>query len=623
MMPSDRNESGTTFTLLGFSGAPEMQVLLFVIFLGVYTVTVVGNIGIIVIIKINPKLHTPMYFFLSHLSFVDFCYSSIIAPKMLVNLVLKDKTISFSRCITQFFFFSIFVVTEAFLLAAMAYDRFVAICDPLLYTITMSEKLCLVLVVGPYAWGIACSLILTCSTLQLSFHGSNIINHFFCEFSSLLSLSLSDTQINQLLVFIFSTFNAIGTLLIILLSYGFIVVNILKMRSASGRCKAFSTCASHLTAITIFYGIILFLYCVPNSKSSRHTVKVASVFYTVVIPMLNPLIYSLRNKDVKDTVNKIMSFKIGHMGEQNCTTVMEFTLLGLSDVPELRPVLFLVFLVIYGVTVLANLGMTALIQVSSQLHTPMYFFLSHLSFVDFCYSSVIIPKILANILNNDKTISFLACRIQFYLFCTCVITEVFLLAVMAYDRFVAICNPLLYMIIMSWRLQVELVSLCYLCASVCSLIHLCLAIEVQSYKSNVINHFFCDLSPLLSLACSDVTMNEMLLFIVATFNETITIVIILTSYLFILITILRMRSAEGRRKAFSTCASHLTAITIFHGTILSIYCRPTSGNIRDADKVATVFYTVVIPMLNPLIYSLRNKDVKEALRKCVSSRMYS
>ncbi|KAL2806119.1 olfactory receptor 5L1 [Daubentonia madagascariensis] len=311
------------------------------------------------------------------------------------------------------------------------------------------------------------------------------------------------------------------------------------------------------------------------------------------------------------------------MGSENCSTVTEFILRGLSDAPELRPFLLLMFLLLYGVTVLANLGMTALIHASSRLHTPMYFFLSHLSFVDFCYSSIIVPKMLANILNKDKSTSFLGCMMQLYLFCTCVVAEVFLLAVMAYDRFVAICNPLLYMVIMSQKLCVELVSCCYLCGTVCSLIHLCLALKIPSYRSNVINHFFCDLPPLLSLACSDVTVNEVLLFTVATFNEVITIMIILTSYLFILITILRMRSAEGRRKAFSTCASHLTAIVVFHGTILSIYCRPSSGNSGDADKVATVFYTVVIPMLNPLIYSLRNKDVKEAFSKVVGSKIYS
>ncbi|NP_001243388.1 olfactory receptor 5L1-like [Canis lupus baileyi] len=311
------------------------------------------------------------------------------------------------------------------------------------------------------------------------------------------------------------------------------------------------------------------------------------------------------------------------MGEENCTSVTEFILLGLADAPELRVFLFLLFLLIYGVTVLGNLGMIAVIQVSSQLHTPMYFFLSHLSFVDFCYSTIIVPKMLPNILNRDKAISFLGCMVQFYLFCTYAITEVFLLAVMAYDRFVAICNPLLYMVTMSRNLCMELVSCCYLCGTACSLIHLCLALQIPSYRSNVINHFFCDLPPLLSLACSDVTMNELLLYIVATFNELTTILIILTSYLLILITILRMRSAEGRRKAFSTCASHLTAILVFHGTILFIYCRPGSGNSMDADKVATVFYTIVIPMLNPLIYSLRNKDVKEALRKVVSSKMFS
>ncbi|KAM7085396.1 olfactory receptor 5L1-like [Molossus nigricans] len=311
------------------------------------------------------------------------------------------------------------------------------------------------------------------------------------------------------------------------------------------------------------------------------------------------------------------------MGEENCTSVTEFILLGLTDVPELRVLLFMVFLLIYGVTVWGNLGMMALIQVSSRLHTPMYFFLSHLSFVDFCYSTIIVPKMLANILNEDKTITFLGCMVQFYLFCVYAVTEVFLLAVMAYDRFVAICNPLLYTVTMSRNLCVELVSCCYLGGTVCSLIHLCLALEIPSYRSNVINHFFCDLPPLLSLACSDVTMNELLLFIVASFSEFTTIVFILTSYLFILITILRMRSAEGRRKAFSTCASHLTAIVVFHGTILFTYFQPNSDKSGDIDKVTTVFYTVVIPMLNPLIYSLRNKDVKEALRKVVSSKIFS
>ncbi|XP_028641454.1 olfactory receptor 5D16-like [Grammomys surdaster] len=299
--------SEVTFALLGFSDNPELQVPLFLLFLAIYSFSVVGNLGMIIIIKINPKLYTPMYFFLSHLSFADFCYSSIIAPKMLVNLVVEDRTISFLGCIMQFFFFCTFVVTELILFAVMAYDRFVAVCNPLLYTVVMSQRLCALLVLGSYAWGVVCSLTLTCSALNLYFRGFNTINHFFCELSSLIALSCSDSHLTQLLLFIVATFNEISTLLIILTSYLFIIVTALKMHSSSGHRKVFSTCASHMTAITIFHGTILFLYCVPNSKNSRHTVKVASLFYTVVIPMLNPLIYSLRNKDVKDTVSKIMN----------------------------------------------------------------------------------------------------------------------------------------------------------------------------------------------------------------------------------------------------------------------------------------------------------------------------
>ncbi|XP_072483758.1 olfactory receptor 5L1-like [Notamacropus eugenii] len=306
---------------------------------------------------------------------------------------------------------------------------------------------------------------------------------------------------------------------------------------------------------------------------------------------------------------------------ENCTAVTEFMLLGFSDHPELRIFLFLIFLVIYAITVLGNLGIIILIKLSHRLQTPMYFFLSHMSFVDFCYSTIIVPKMLVNIIVDEQVISFLGCTVQFYLFCTCVITEIILLAVMAYDRFVAICNPLLYITAMSRKLCIQLVCGSYICGTVCSLIHTCLALKISSYRSNIINHFFCDLPPLLSLSCSDVSINELMLFTVASFNEISTIIIILTSYIFILVTILRMQSSEGRRKAFSTCASHLTAIVVFHGTILFIYCRPGSDNTLDSDKVATVFYTVLIPMLNPLIYSLRNKDVKDALRKMIGSEM--
>uniref|UniRef100_A0A8D2GPW0 Olfactory receptor n=1 Tax=Urocitellus parryii TaxID=9999 RepID=A0A8D2GPW0_UROPR len=280
----------TKFILVGFSEFPQIQASLFLLFLIIYTVTVVGNVGIIVVRRINPKLHTPMYFFLSHLSFLDVCYSSMITPKLLEILVVEDRSISFSGCMTQFFFGCACVITEMFMLAVMAYDRFVAVCNPLLYTV-----LCALLVGGSYMWGGLCSLILTYSLL-----------------CAILSLSCSDTSFSQMACFIISTFNEVCNLLIILASYVFIIATVSRMPSKGGLCKAFSTCASHLTEISIFHGVILLLYCVPPDKSSWLLVKVETALYSVMIPMLKPLIYSLRNRDVKETVRGLFYAKLAH-----------------------------------------------------------------------------------------------------------------------------------------------------------------------------------------------------------------------------------------------------------------------------------------------------------------------
>uniref|UniRef100_A0A8C2LEW2 Olfactory receptor n=1 Tax=Cricetulus griseus TaxID=10029 RepID=A0A8C2LEW2_CRIGR len=302
--------SVTTFILVGFSEYPQLQILLFLLFLTIYSVTLMGNLGIIVVIRINPKLHTPMYFFLSHLSFLDICYSSVFTPKLLQILVMEDRTISFRGCMAQFFFICTFVITEMFMLAVMAYDRFVAVCNPLLYTVVMPHKFCALLVAGTYLLGGLCAVILIYTLLQLSYCEYGIINHFGCEYSAVISVSCSDSSFSQMTCLVISIFSESSSVLITLASYVFIVVTIIKMPSKGGLRKAFSTCTSHLTAITIFHGIILLLYCVPNSNSSRLFVKVATALYTVMIPMLNPLIYSLRNKDVKETVMKLIRSKL-------------------------------------------------------------------------------------------------------------------------------------------------------------------------------------------------------------------------------------------------------------------------------------------------------------------------
>ncbi|XP_059114863.1 olfactory receptor 5D13-like [Peromyscus eremicus] len=303
----ENETSAVTFILMGFSEFPDLQIPLFLLFLIIYTVTVLGNLGMIAVIRLNPKLHTPMYFFLSHLSFVDFCYSTVVTPKLLENLIVEDRRISFTGCVMQFFFICLFVVTETFMLAVMAYDRFVAVCNPLLYTVAMSPKFCCSLVAASYSWGITCSFVFNHFILVLFFCGTKFINNIACEHDAVVAAACSDPYISQKFMFILATFNELSSLMIILTSYVFIVITVMKMPATGGRYKVFSTCASHLFTITIFHSMIISLYCIPTTKSSWLLVKVASVFYEVIIPMLNPFIYSLRNKDVKDAVRKLIN----------------------------------------------------------------------------------------------------------------------------------------------------------------------------------------------------------------------------------------------------------------------------------------------------------------------------
>ncbi|XP_053780775.1 olfactory receptor 5AP2 [Desmodus rotundus] len=300
----------TDFILLGLSGRRDVQQGLFVLFLLVYGITVVANLGMILLISMDPRLHTPMYYFLSSLSFCDICYSSTISPKMLADFFSEQKMIAYNLCVVQMFFFGAFAAVECVMLSVMAYDRYVAICNPLLYTVTMSRRVCIQLVATAYTAGFIDTAIFTSCTFPLSFCHSNIINHFFCDIPPLLALSASDTTTSEIAMTISCSCVVGSSVITVLLSYSYIITTILRMTSAEGRRKAFSTCASHLTAVAMFYGTLLFMYFRPNSSYSMDTDKIASVFYTVVIPMLNPLIYSLRNRDVKGALKKVVFTKL-------------------------------------------------------------------------------------------------------------------------------------------------------------------------------------------------------------------------------------------------------------------------------------------------------------------------
>ncbi|XP_014337528.2 olfactory receptor 5B12-like [Bos mutus] len=303
--------------------------------------------------------------------------------------------------------------------------------------------------------------------------------------------------------------------------------------------------------------------------------------------------------------------------KENSTVVTEFILAGITDDPQLQIPLFLVFTLIYLLTLVGNLGVITLILLDSRLHTPMYVFLSHLSLMDFGYSTAVTPKVMAGFLTGDKVISYKACAAQLYFFAVFLIVETFLLASMAYDRHAAVCKPLHYTNIMTPRVCAWMVVGCYVFGFLEASVHTWNAFSLSFCRSNVIDHFFCDATPLLALSCSDSIRSEMVFFILAGFNIIFTIMVILISYLFIFVTILRVHSSEGHQKAFSTCASHLTSVSIFYATGAFMYLQPGPRHSMSTDKMASVSYAIVIPMLNPLIYSLRNKEVKRALKKAV------
>ncbi|XP_063803851.1 olfactory receptor 5V1-like [Pseudophryne corroboree] len=297
------------FILLGLSDVPYIQVICFLMFLLMYITTLSGNLLMIIIVRISPKLHSPMYFFLSNLSIIDVGFSSSTVPIILKNTISKDRSISLLECAIQMYFTLALGAAECIILAVMAYDRFAAICKPLYYNIIMNKKLCVCLAAGSWSVGFINSIIHVALTFQLPFCRSHHVNHFFCEVPPFLRLSCRDTRLNEIAMYISVVIIAVSAFLLTLISYVHIISTILKTRYTQGRYKAFSTCASHLNVVTLFYGTSIVLYLRLQSSYSHETDKIVSIVYTAVTPMLNPFIYSVRNKDVKETIINCLSRK--------------------------------------------------------------------------------------------------------------------------------------------------------------------------------------------------------------------------------------------------------------------------------------------------------------------------
>ncbi|KAF4802023.1 Olfactory receptor 1440 [Turdus rufiventris] len=308
-MPGSNCTQATEFSLVGFPEDPATQVTLFLLMLLTFLITILENLGMITLIRVSPLLHSPMYYFLGNLAFVNLCTCSIITPRMLVGVLLEKKGMAYAWCMAQVFTVSLFLITECFLLATMAYDRYVAVCHPLLYPLVMSPERSSRLVTGSYLLGLANGVGQAIGMSSLSFCGSSAIDLFFCDISLLISLSPSDTTLSLVILRTASWLLGVPTILVVLVCYVAIISTILSISSAEGKHKAFSTCASHLTTVSTFYGALIFMYLIPRSDSSRGVDKWAAVLYTVVTPMLNPLIYSLRNQEVKEAWKRLRKIK--------------------------------------------------------------------------------------------------------------------------------------------------------------------------------------------------------------------------------------------------------------------------------------------------------------------------
>ncbi|KAM4889237.1 olfactory receptor 7D4-like [Thomomys bottae] len=512
-----QNHTGESpFLLLGLSDDPQLQPILFGLFLSMYLITVLGNLLIILAVISDPHLHTPMYFFLSNMSFVDICFTTTTIPKMLVNIQTQRKDISYPECLTQVYLFMIFGGMENFLLTVMAYDRFVAICHPLNYPVIMNPHFCDLLV--PVSWFL----------------------------------------INDICVYL--AFVLFGT-----------------------------PCTE------------IFPTNAPIPETDAHSMDCTQQEDNSILLHGEHSLHQENRKTARA------------MAAQNHTGESQFLLLGLSDDPQLQPLLFGIFLSMYLITVLGNLLIILAVTSDPHLHTPMYFFLSNLSFVDICFTSTTVPKMLVDIQTQRKDISYPECLTQVYFFMIFVGMENFLLTVMAYDRFVAICHPLNYPVIMNPHFCGLLVLVSWLFIFCISLHHILLMRKLTFSPGTTIPHFFCELAQVLQVASSDTLINDIWMYLDFVLFCVFPALGIFFSYHQILSSLMKLPNTASKHKAFSTCGSHLCVVSLFYGTGLGVYLSSAVSASAHRSKVASVMYTVVTPMLNPFIYSLRNQDVMGAL----------
>ncbi|EPY85716.1 olfactory receptor 6N2 [Camelus ferus] len=591
------------FILAGFTTSGTLRPLAFLGTLCVYLLTLAGNLFIIVLVRADSGLSTPMYFFVSVLSFLELWYVSTTVPTLLNTLLHGHSPIPSAVCFVQLYVFHSLGMTECYLLGVMALDRYLAICRPLHYHALMSRQVQLWLAGATWVAGFSAALVPASLTATLPFCLTEVA-HYFCDLGPLMRLACVDTGWNvQVHIVVIGIINACNLVLILGL-YGGILRAVLKLPSAASRAKAFSTCSSHVTVVALFFGSAFIVYVGPPESRPEGADKLIALVYTFLTPFLNPIIYTLRNKEPP-------------MEPHNHSSLAEFVLLGFPSVGHARGWLFVLLLLAYLFTICGNMLIFLVIRLDAALHTPMYHFVSILSFLELWYTATTIPKMLANLLSDKKTISFSGCLLQTYFFHSLGASECYLLTAMAYDRYLAICRPLHYPAIMTPMLCARMAAGCWTCGFLCPISEVILVSQLPFCGYNEIQHIFCDFPPLLSLACKDTSTNVLVDFAINAFIILVTFLFIMVSYGRIIGAVLKIKTTAGRKKAFSTCASHLTVVLIFFGSIIFMYVRLKKSYSLNLDRTLAVVYSVLTPLVNPVIYSLRNKELIKAIKRTI------
>ncbi|CAH2272493.1 olfactory receptor, partial [Pelobates cultripes] len=592
----------------------NVKILLFIFFLIIYLVTLSANIMVISMVSMCRYIVSPMYFFLGHLSFNDMIIITNIVPEMLYIILREEGTMSLAGCFTQIFFFIQSVVTECLLLTVMSYDRYLAICNPLRYSSVMDLKLCSSLVALSWGLGILAALPHNVILSQMTFCGLKVVNHFFCELIPVLRVSCSGSEANTLVSIILSVPLTFVPILFITVTYINIFLVIIQISTTTGKQKAYSTCSSHLTVVCLYYGTLVFNYLVPSKEEYFGLQKLISVLYTIVTPLLNPIIYSLRNEQFKGRWKKMLRRGVScDMTASKCQSLV-------VNIQNVKILLFIFFLIIYLVTLSANIMVISMVSMCRYIVSPMYFFLGHLSFNDMIIITNIVPEMLYIILREEGTMSLAGCFTQIFFFIQSVVTECLLLTVMSYDRYLAICNPLRYSSVMDLKLCSSLVALSWGLGILAALPHNVILSQMTFCGLKVVNHFFCELIPVLRVSCSGSEANTLVSIILSVPLTFVPILFITVTYINIFLVIIQISTTTGKQKAYSTCSSHLTVVCLYYGTLVFNYLVPSKEEYFGLQKLISVLYTIVTPLLNPIIYSLRNEQFKGAIIQIILKR---